>query len=232
MTGPSPKVRKELERLLSADQTRLGQVYRLDQDGLDPPAIAAELGVKTSNFVVNNRTIARAFLDGTLPSGPVIRGVVAGAIRTRAKTQGLSNDARAYLMGVLEQLAPADERGASEQAPPASARSRAVGGNVTLRDQVDEELRRRTRELALAIRDATGIAAEDYHAVVSASFALDTVTRMVTRQSTGPTTKRLQSMGRLDLSLEQAVVDWAGDLPLATDIVDAAKGRLSYWRNG
>jgi FAD synthase len=69
MDAASKAVRAELVQMLEADGTRLGEVYRLTQRGLDGPAIAAELGVPTANFVVNNRTIARANLDGKLPSG-------------------------------------------------------------------------------------------------------------------------------------------------------------------
>src|SRR3954447_19477287 len=67
---PSVDVRRELERLLDQDQTRVGQVYRLERRGLSPDQIAKELGVSTSGFVSNARTMARGILEGHVPSGP------------------------------------------------------------------------------------------------------------------------------------------------------------------
>jgi len=33
------------------------------------------------------------------------------------------------------------------------------------------------------------------------------------------------------LSIEQAVLDWASDLPLTSDLVEGARGRLAYWKS-
>jgi DNA-binding NarL/FixJ family response regulator len=50
---PSDDVRAELIALLEADQSRLGQVYRLVQQGLDAYAIAEQLDVASTSFVWN-----------------------------------------------------------------------------------------------------------------------------------------------------------------------------------
>lgn len=220
MTGPSPEVRHELEGLLEKDQSRLGDVYRLTQQGLDPTAIAAELGVPTSGFVSNYRITTRAMLDGQIPAAGSMQRSIASSVRAKLRADDLSADARAYLRELLERLG-------SERIPD-RPRARPT---ESLRQQVDQELRRRTEALVERIHDSAGIDADDYFAVVTATFALDAITRMIMRQSTGRTTRDLVSVGRLDLSLEEAVAEWARDLPLGSDLVEAAQGRVAYWRS-
>lgn len=217
MTSPPPEVRQELERMLEKDQTRLGEVYRLTQQGLDASAIATNLGVRTAGFVSNYRSTARAILDAKLPASDGMQSQIASSIRSKLRDDDLSEDARVYLRALLDRLG---------KASPASASPR-----HTLRQQVDQELRRRTQTLVDQIRDATGIDADDYFAVVSAGFSLDAISRLIMSQSTSRTTKHLASVGRLDLSVEEAVAKWAGDLPLGIDLVEFARGRVAYWRS-
>lgn len=227
MTRPSAGIRAELEQLLEGDTTRLGDVYRLDQNGLTREQIAERLGVRTSNFVVNQRTVTRAILEGELPSGPVIEGVVAGAIRKRMKAAGLSEAARTYLATVLEGL----DRDTAEAATHTEEEQGNASSRPDLRKAVDDEVRRRVTVLVDRIQAETSLAPDDYQRVATAAFALDQVERLVLRQTTGPTTADLRKLDRLDLSIEQAVTDWAADLPLWTDLVSAARGRLEYWRD-
>ena len=79
---PSADVRARLVEFLEADDSRLGQVYRGQQRGLSPEAIAAELGVSTSRFTWNQARIARALLDGNLPTAPTVAQAVAQKFRT------------------------------------------------------------------------------------------------------------------------------------------------------
>lgn len=226
MDGPSRAVRAELAQMLEADSTRLGDVYRLTQRGMDAPAIAAELGVPTANFVVNNRTIARAIVDGKLPSGAVIERVVAGAVRARLRRVELSDAARTYLEGLVGELAPY----APADAPPAKPQSDAAE-TTSLRIQTDAVIRARAQALIQRIKVEADIDADDYHGVVAAAFTLDHLIDLVERQSSSRTTKALAATGRLDLSIEQAVLDWASDLPLSSAMVASAHGRLDYWRH-
>jgi hypothetical protein len=101
---PDPKVRAELEAVLEADKSRLGQVYRASQRGLDARAIASELGVQTSGFVWNYKRIAKAVLDGDLPSAPSVALIAAQRYRSILKFARLSKAARSYLETNLREL--------------------------------------------------------------------------------------------------------------------------------
>lgn len=226
MSAPNKPVRAELERVLEADTTRLGDVYRLTQRGLDGPAIAAELGVPTANFVVNNRTIARAILDGKLPKGAAIERVVAGAIRARIRRVELSEAARTHLEHLIAEL----DTEVSEDPRPQVDRDEAPSPS-SLRARTDAVIRERAQALIQRIKGEAGIDADDYHGVVTASFALDHLIDLVERQASSRTTRGLASAARLDLSIEQAVIDWSSDLPLSSSMMTSAHGRLDYWRH-
>lgn len=101
---PEPKVRAELEAVLEADRSRLGQVYRASQRGLDARAIAAELGVRTFGFVWIYERIAKAVLDGNLPSAPTVALSAAQRYRSILRFARLSAAARAYLETNLREL--------------------------------------------------------------------------------------------------------------------------------
>jgi hypothetical protein len=111
---PDPKVRAELEAVLEADKSRLGQVYRAWQRGLDARAIADELEVRTSGFVWNYERIARAVLDGDLPRAPTVALFAAQRYRSILRSARLSTAARSYLETNLREL----ERWASEPGTP------------------------------------------------------------------------------------------------------------------
>ena len=101
---PDDEVRAELEALLEGDQSRLGQVYRALQRGLDAGAIAAELEIGTSNFVWNYERIAKALLDGSLPSAPTVALGAARKFRSILRSAHLSAAARSYLETNLRDL--------------------------------------------------------------------------------------------------------------------------------
>jgi hypothetical protein len=101
---PSDEVRAELVALLEADESRLGQVYRGLQRGLDAGAIADELGVGTSNFVWNQERTARALLDGNLPGAPTVALGTARKFRSILQSARLSSATRAYLETNLREL--------------------------------------------------------------------------------------------------------------------------------
>lgn len=101
---PSDQVRTEIERLLDADQSRLGQVFRAQRRGLDADAIAAELNVGSTTFVWSYNRTARALIDGDLPTAPTVALRAARPFRTMLKSRDLSDAARSYLMANLEEL--------------------------------------------------------------------------------------------------------------------------------
>ena len=60
--------REEVERALSKDETRLGEVWRLK--GLKPKEIAEKLNVNSWEFVYNRRRDIKAIEEGILPDSP------------------------------------------------------------------------------------------------------------------------------------------------------------------
>jgi hypothetical protein len=149
---PSPEVKSELVRLLHADNSRLGDVYRLTERGLRPDQIAAELGVATPGFVSNYRTCVRALLDGHIPSGSTIAAATARGVRRVGSAPGISTEAAHH----CELLATELERVAGAPAPPDRAsgsdaassvrrpgRRRARGGrwNDLARSEIDRHFR-------------------------------------------------------------------------------------------
>jgi hypothetical protein len=99
---PDPD-RKELKEYLERDETRLGDVYRGLERGLDADQIAEELGVSTSNFVWNISRIIKALLDRDLPDAPTVALEVARRYRTLLR-QEWSPSVRERLTKDLELL--------------------------------------------------------------------------------------------------------------------------------
>ena len=212
----------------------LGEVYPLLERGLSDQEIARELRRNTPGFVSNNRTHVRAILDGVIPRGPKIAGQTAGAVRRVASTPGLSAGARSHLGAVLEELVNAAAvQAPRQQRPDPSAPQHGLSETrgTNLRSQVDQTVRTRTDDLTQRIRTEASLDADDYYRACSAVFALDGVEHLVVVEKTSRTTRALHAAGRLDLSIEQAVLDWARDLPLTSDLVECAKGRLAYWKS-
>ena len=90
-------VREEIIGLLELDDTRLGEVYKLTNENKTPAEIADLLGVATSGFVSNYRSIVAAMLDGEIPSSATMSGQNASRIRVWLKRPGLSPAARYHL---------------------------------------------------------------------------------------------------------------------------------------
>lgn len=87
-------VRAEVQSLLEADRSRLGDVYRLDRDGHSPAEIADALSLSTTGFVSNYKAVINALTDCTVPGSPTMSGQVAARVRTWLKKPGLSDDLR------------------------------------------------------------------------------------------------------------------------------------------
>lgn len=232
MQPPSDAVRSELRPLLQADQKRLGQVYRLLDRGWSDQQIAAELGVDSSNFVSNNRNIVRALLEGRMPNGPTMARAIESTVRGLTSNAQLSAEARTYVAALLEALAVV-----STSAPirPTSAARIDNSGTTPaqppqLRTLVDNEIKQRLTDLERRLV-AIGVDPDDYHAAVTAEFSLDVLERLVCGGAMSRTTEELKNRGRLDLSVEQAVIEWSADLPLSRTLCDGARGRLDYWRS-
>ena len=63
------------------DGKRIGQVWKLSEQGLDPPRIAEKLEVLTSGFVSSNRRDIKAIEDGILPNAPTTAKQCASTLR-------------------------------------------------------------------------------------------------------------------------------------------------------
>jgi hypothetical protein len=100
---PSDEVRKELQAYLAADSSRVGEVYRLLEEGLAADAIAERLEGGAAG-AWQYRRMVRALLDGNLPTAPTIALAAARRYRTALKASALSTDARAYLQANLDEL--------------------------------------------------------------------------------------------------------------------------------
>jgi hypothetical protein len=101
---PGDEVRSELRAFLMADESRLGQVYRCLEEGLDAEAIAEKFEVGYPSFVWNYRRLIRALIDGDLPSAPTVALAAARKFRSILKHAFLSGATRVYLGANLEEL--------------------------------------------------------------------------------------------------------------------------------
>ena len=244
MPEPTSDVRAELAAWLEQDSSKTGQVYRLSQEGLRPDEIAARLNVRTSGFVSNYRSIARAMLEGHVPSGATMAQQVANALQKPLASHNLTDAARTYLREQIRELEqvtqkkwtlhPTPPAGVTSQAPRSPVPSvvshqegdRASAPPVSMRVQVEDEVRGRTKGLVDRIYAETDLAAQDYRSIVASDRPLDAVVRVIRWRYDEGTYDELQLLGRRDLTLEHAVVAWADDLPLTYDLVDEAKARI------
>lgn len=94
---PSAEVRAELLRWLEQDESRVGQVHRLQARDLSAEEIAAELEVATPNFVWNAGRIARAIAEGDLPTAPSVATGAASKFRSMLRDRTLTAETRRYL---------------------------------------------------------------------------------------------------------------------------------------
>ncbi|GAA1243304.1 hypothetical protein [Oryzihumus leptocrescens] len=244
VTGPNEAVRSELERLLDTDDTRTGDVYR--HRHLTPEEIAHQLGVRTSGFVANNMATIRAVLEGALPRGATIRGQVATRVRALAKGPDVTDSTRQYLSDLERRLmantnngldAAGPQRALTGRQPTAASKEHLTVGHdapaarsISLRDAVDEALRRRVRVLVERIDKETSVARPlDYWRVVAADRPLDALVTLLRAPAERGTFEELRRVRRLDLSLEAAVVAWAADLPFQSDLVDEARARKDWY---
>ncbi|WP_062287465.1 GIY-YIG nuclease family protein [Demequina phytophila] len=125
-------VADEIRDRLRDDSTRLGDVYRLVEQGLEPTEVAQRLSVPTAGFVYSYRLMAETLISGIAPNGPVLAGQFAGRVRKWLREGIWSVDARAHLESTLERLEAVAERSdireeESRQASESTARGEESG---------------------------------------------------------------------------------------------------------
>ncbi|TFD63726.1 GIY-YIG nuclease family protein [Cryobacterium sp. Hb1] len=81
--APSP--RDEIRELIATNEGRLGDVYRLLEEGLSAERIAERLNIATQNFVYTYRYQIDAALDGKTTSGAVLRRQAVSALNSLKK---------------------------------------------------------------------------------------------------------------------------------------------------
>ncbi|MHA3683743.1 hypothetical protein ACXR2W_05755 [Leucobacter sp. HY1908] len=114
----------EAEAVLLTDQSRLGDTFRGDRDGLTREEQAEMVGAKTVNYGYNNGVTIKALVDGTLPSGPTLALQAARRLRTLLKRDDLSQELRADWALLEEQLTlRAEDRLAAEAEDTATAKA-------------------------------------------------------------------------------------------------------------
>lgn len=225
-TPPTADIRAELVAFLEQDKTRLGEVYRLTERGLNALQIAETLGVASSGFVGNYRASAGAILDGVVMKSVSMAEQTATRIRTLLKSQNFSEPTRAYLDLLREELERA--AGHNAKATKVSGKGAASAGG-DLRTAVDDALRERGGQLIDQIKKKAGLDADDYYRLISARRPLDQLVDLIDRQTSSATSLALFQQKRHDLTIEQAVIDWSSDLPLTSALVESARGRVQYW---
>lgn len=110
--------RDELAEFIASQETRIGDVYNLTEEGLDARGIADRLNVDTAGFVYGYQASIAAALDGKTPEGPSVLKSVGSALNgllKRAKgvlspeALELLTSNRARIAMALEDLDPVDE---------------------------------------------------------------------------------------------------------------------------
>jgi T5orf172 domain len=100
---PSDAVRKKLQEYLAVDSSRVGEVYRLLEEGLAADVIAERLEGGAAG-AWQYRRMVRALLDGDLPIAPTVALAAARRYRTVLRAPALSAAARSYLQANLDEL--------------------------------------------------------------------------------------------------------------------------------
>ncbi|HAM26045.1 MAG TPA: hypothetical protein DCP11_04885 [Microbacteriaceae bacterium] len=103
--------REELQQFLTADQRRIGDVYRLTRAGLGAEEIAERLNVASPGFVYGYRYQIDAALDGRVSSSRTIQRSVRSALRSLLSRgrDTLSPEALHLLQGNLAAVERAGE---------------------------------------------------------------------------------------------------------------------------
>jgi hypothetical protein len=96
-TNPGYDRRTEVERLLAADTTVLGRLWKYDQDGLSPQEMTDTEGLATIGWVSNYRTLVRVLRDGEIPTSPSAALDAGRRVRSWLKKLDLSPELRRAL---------------------------------------------------------------------------------------------------------------------------------------
>lgn len=225
LQAPSKESREAVQDFLREDQTRLGQVFRLTELGLNPEAIAQELGVRTSGFVSNNRIIARALIDGVPPRSDSLKRQAAARARSLQSASGLSADVRTYFhqleAALIGATATTGEGQSWNEDPPLS---REAGDDVS-----PDRLRGMLESLIQRIEAETDVRPGDYEVLADDPDIVIAIGKHVGAHKAGETFIALFQRHRLDLTLESFMVRFGRRLGVSDQDRQMAEDRLMYF---
>lgn len=90
--------RSEVEALLEADDTVLGNTWRYDRDGLSTAEMMEAEGVPSPGWISNYRSLIRVIRDGEIPTSPSGSTQAARRVRSWLKRKQLSPQLRVELI--------------------------------------------------------------------------------------------------------------------------------------
>lgn len=225
MNPPSDAVRQELEAILHADESLLGEVFRRPQ--LTGREIMEELGKNSSGFVANYRAVIAAIVEGNVSRARPYAGQTRGTIRSLLQRRDLSDATTSYLDILLTELPGAEGKAGRRRTKGAASHAQQAAAG-SLRTAVENELVERVRALASELHEQ-GIDADEYWTIATSAHPLDRLDELVLKEPRGRTFDALAAIGRLDLTVETKLVSWALDLPFRSNLVDHARGRVDYY---
>lgn len=95
------KVKAELVAALLDDESRLGEVYRLLQEGLTPEQMAERMGIPSALYATRYRKQLEAILDGRMPSSTHLASQTADRVRRWQRSKDWTPPAREHLESLL-----------------------------------------------------------------------------------------------------------------------------------
>ena len=115
-----------------------------------------------------------------------------------------------------------EERGEIVKPP---GQGKLVGGSPA---DISPSVTKRIGEVIDAVVEATDVGPDEYRELVSGPDPRGALVAFLSSPTTSTTTKALHKRGRLELSLEDAALDW-DEIP--AEARKAASERLAYWRS-
>lgn len=95
------KVKAELVAALLEDESRLGEVYRLLQEGLSPEQMAERMGIPSAIYATHYRKQLEAILEGRMPATTHLASHTADRLRRWQRSKDWTPPAREHLETLL-----------------------------------------------------------------------------------------------------------------------------------
>ena len=106
----------EVREALDKDTSRLGEVWRLNNEGMSPTEIAEELNVSTPGFVYTQRRHIQAIMEGNLPDTPTTASQCGRALRGFLRHKDAFSFSEETIQTLEERAKECDRRATDPQA--------------------------------------------------------------------------------------------------------------------